>query len=133
MDKESAIEILKEIIEEGWLISDMEKCTAIEACEMAIQAIEENERIKKDIEDLKRSQWFNDGKPARGKSKSNVVRSISYAARKEAIEVVEDLCIKNNMRKVEEELFNKLNPIGTVAISPELPSSIGPMSRFSTN
>ena len=47
MTREKAIEILKEIIEEGRLISDMEKCTAIEACEMGIQAIEENERIKK--------------------------------------------------------------------------------------
>lgn len=40
MTKEEAIEILKEIIDEGWLISDFEKCVAIDACEMAIQALE---------------------------------------------------------------------------------------------
>ena len=35
------------------------------------------------------------------------------------------------MGKVEEELFNKLNPIGTVAISLELPSSIGEWEEIS--
>lgn len=41
MTREEAIEILKEIIDEGWLISDFDKCTAIDACEMAIKAIEQ--------------------------------------------------------------------------------------------
>lgn len=41
MTKQEAIEILKEIIDEGWLISDFDKCTAIDACEMAIKAIEQ--------------------------------------------------------------------------------------------
>jgi hypothetical protein len=39
MIREEAIEILKEIIDEGWLISDFDKCTAIDACEMAIEAL----------------------------------------------------------------------------------------------
>ncbi len=39
MTKEKAIEILEEIIDEGWLISDLEKCVAIDACEMAIEAL----------------------------------------------------------------------------------------------
>lgn len=41
MTREKAIEILKEIIDEGWLISDFEKCVAIDACEMAIEALEQ--------------------------------------------------------------------------------------------
>jgi hypothetical protein len=40
MTREEAIKILEEIIDEGWLISDFEKCTAIDACEMAIEALE---------------------------------------------------------------------------------------------
>lgn len=46
MTKEKAIENLNEIIESGWLISDMDKCTAIDACEMAIDAIEKLDKIK---------------------------------------------------------------------------------------
>lgn len=41
MTREKAIEILKEIIDEGWLISDFEKCVAIDACDMAIKALEQ--------------------------------------------------------------------------------------------
>lgn len=40
MTKKEAIKILKEIIDEGWLISDFDKCIAIDACEMAIKALE---------------------------------------------------------------------------------------------
>ena len=47
MTREKAIEILKEIIDEGWLISDFEKCVAIDACEMAIQALEKETFINK--------------------------------------------------------------------------------------
>jgi hypothetical protein len=41
MTKEQAVEILNEIIDEGWLISDFDKCIAIDACEMAIKALEQ--------------------------------------------------------------------------------------------
>lgn len=41
MTREKAIKILEEIIDEGWLISDFEKCTAIDACEMAIKALKQ--------------------------------------------------------------------------------------------
>lgn len=41
MTREEAIEILKEIIDEGWLISDNNKCTAINVLEMAIKALEQ--------------------------------------------------------------------------------------------
>lgn len=44
MTKEKAIEELKEIIDEGWLISDRNKCTAIDACEMAIKTLEQEPR-----------------------------------------------------------------------------------------
>lgn len=44
MTKKKAIELLKEIIDEGCLISDFEKCPAIEACEMAIEALEQEPR-----------------------------------------------------------------------------------------
>ena len=47
MTREEAIGILKEIIDEGWLISDFEKCTAIDACEMAIEALEREPVIDK--------------------------------------------------------------------------------------
>lgn len=40
-EKEKAIEILEEIIDKGWLISDFEKCVAIDACEMGIEAIKQ--------------------------------------------------------------------------------------------
>lgn len=39
MTREEAIKILNEIIDEGWLISDFDKCIAIDACEMAIKAL----------------------------------------------------------------------------------------------
>ena len=45
MTIDEAIKILKEIIEEGWLISDLDKCTAIDACEMAIKALEQTRLI----------------------------------------------------------------------------------------
>ena len=47
MTRGKAIEILKEIIDEGWLISDFEKCVAIDACEMAIQALEKEPFMNK--------------------------------------------------------------------------------------
>ena len=53
MTREKAIEILKEIIDTGWLISDFEKCVAIDACEMAIEALEQEpilDKIRTEIE-----------------------------------------------------------------------------------
>ena len=44
--EEKAIETLNEIIDEGWLISDMEKCTAIDACEFAIDRIQKYKKIE---------------------------------------------------------------------------------------
>jgi len=46
MTKEEAVEILNFIIEEGWLISDLDKCKAIDACEMAIKALEQESESK---------------------------------------------------------------------------------------
>ena len=46
MTREEAIEVLKEIIDEGWLISDFEKCIAIDACEMAIKALEQEPKTE---------------------------------------------------------------------------------------
>ena len=43
---EKAIENLNDIIDEGWLISDMEKCTAIDACELAIETIHKYQKIQ---------------------------------------------------------------------------------------
>jgi len=45
--EDRSIEILNEIIEEGWLISDMEKCTAIDACELAIDRIHKCQKIER--------------------------------------------------------------------------------------
>ena len=44
--EEKAIKTLNEIIDEGWLISDMEKCTAIDACEFAIDRILKCQKIQ---------------------------------------------------------------------------------------
>lgn len=55
--KEKSIETLKEIIDEGWLISDMEKCTAIDACEFGISAIEKLDKIEQIIADWKADTW----------------------------------------------------------------------------
>ena len=46
MDEDRAIETLNIIIEYGWLISDMEKCTAIDACELAIDRIQKYRKIE---------------------------------------------------------------------------------------
>ena len=47
MDNEEAIRILKEIIEEGWLISDLDKHPVIEACELAIEALLKLDKVEK--------------------------------------------------------------------------------------
>lgn len=60
MDKDKAIEILKEIIDEGWLISDFDKCIAIDACEMAIKSLEAWEKLKEDIEGMKSDRMSGD-------------------------------------------------------------------------
>lgn len=52
--------------------------------------------LLKDIADLKQSPWFNDGKDflIDNYGVADLFRHNSYVARKEAIEIVEDLCIK---------------------------------------
>ena len=47
MDEDRAIDTLNIIIEYGWLISDMEKCTAIDACELAIDRINKCQKIER--------------------------------------------------------------------------------------
>jgi len=52
---EKDIETLNEIIESGWLISDIEKCTAIDACEDAITALKQYpvlDKVRAEIEQL---------------------------------------------------------------------------------
>ena len=44
--EEKAIKTLNEIIDEGWLISDTEKCTAIDACKFAIDRIRKYQKIE---------------------------------------------------------------------------------------
>lgn len=39
MTREEAINVLKEIIDESWIFSDIEKAPTIDACEMAISAL----------------------------------------------------------------------------------------------
>ena len=53
--EEKAIKTLNEIIDEGWLISDMEKCTAIDACEFAINRIHKYQKIEQIINNAKDS------------------------------------------------------------------------------
>lgn len=48
--EEKAIKTLNEIIDEGWLISDMEKCDAIDACEFAIDRIHKYQKIQEVLE-----------------------------------------------------------------------------------
>ncbi len=61
--KEKAIKILEEIIDEGWLISDFDKCTAIDACEMAIEALEQGsilDKARAEITNLADSDAYGD-------------------------------------------------------------------------
>ena len=46
MTNEEAIKILNEMIDYGWLISDMDKCVAIESLDMAINALKIFEQAK---------------------------------------------------------------------------------------
>ena len=55
--EEKAIKTLNEIIDEGWLISDMEKCTAIDACEFAIDRIYKYQKIEQIIDDCDLEAW----------------------------------------------------------------------------
>lgn len=57
MTREEAIKNLQEIIEEGWLISDFDKCTAIDACEMAIKALEQEPVLDKIRAEIKEWYW----------------------------------------------------------------------------
>jgi len=53
---EKDIEMLNEIIESGWLISDLEKCPAIDACEDAITALKQYpvlDKVRAEIEERK--------------------------------------------------------------------------------
>lgn len=53
---EKDIETLNYIIESGWLISDLEKCTAIDACEDAITALKQYpvlDKVRAEIEERK--------------------------------------------------------------------------------
>jgi len=62
MTREEAIKILEEIIDEGWLISDFDKCTAIDACEMAIRALEQEPKtghwIEHDWEKMREKGYY---------------------------------------------------------------------------
>lgn len=52
---EKDIETLNEIIETGWLISDFEKCTAIDACEDAITALKQYpvlDKVRAELEQI---------------------------------------------------------------------------------
>ena len=55
--EEKAIKTLNEIIDEGWLISDMEKCTAIDACEFAIDRIHKYQKIEQILDDCDLEAW----------------------------------------------------------------------------
>lgn len=56
--EEKAIKTLNEIIDEGWLISDMEKCTAIDACEFAIDRIRKYQKIERYMEKLEKNGQY---------------------------------------------------------------------------
>ena len=43
---DKAIKMLEEIIDEGWLISDLEKCPAIDSCELAIDIMRKYQKIQ---------------------------------------------------------------------------------------
>ena len=47
-------------------------------------------QILSEIEKLKQSPWFNNGK-----NNPDIAQSIAYQARKEAVEIVELLCIRS--------------------------------------
>ena len=45
MTIDKAIKMQEEIIDEGWLISDLEKCPAIDSCELAINIMHKYQKI----------------------------------------------------------------------------------------
>ena len=71
--------------------ADMEEKTTINSTKTTITDGDLISRtdLLKDIADLKKSLWFNDGK-----YNKDLFRRNSYVARKEAVEIIEDLCIK---------------------------------------
>ena len=92
MTNEEAITRLKGLYGNGY--SEQEQ-----ALDMAIRALKNEQTdgelisrkdLLKDIADLKKSPWFNEGKDIKDLFQRN-----SYVARKEAVEIIEDLCIKN--------------------------------------
>lgn len=75
MTREEAIKNLQEIIEEGWLISDFDKCTAIDACEMAIKALEQ-EPCEDAITRILKRMWNCRGKHTTSIDKTKMERII---------------------------------------------------------
>ena len=63
MTNEEAIKILNEMIEYGWLISDWDKCVAIEALDMAIQSLSAENTAE--LQPIIRGKWLNVSKPIR--------------------------------------------------------------------
>lgn len=97
MTKEEAIEILDKIahISDSEVIKYSIKVTA-EAFEMAIAALKvepcedtiSRKHLLSGIDELMQSPWFNNGKD------DDMITHYGYVERKEAVEVVRDLCVK---------------------------------------
>lgn len=89
MPNEEAIKVLEMVEAHG--IADRAKRTAIRKLknEQTDGDLISRTDLLKDIADLKKSPWFNSGKDIKDLFQHN-----SYVARKEAAEIIEDLCIK---------------------------------------
>lgn len=62
---EKDIKMLNEIIESGWLISDLEKCPAIDACEDAITALKQYPVLDKVMAEIEERKLNSGGEPNR--------------------------------------------------------------------
>ena len=98
MTKEKAIEILEQRKHCAECVADCTCDECKEVFDMAICALKNEQTdgdlisrtdLLKDIAELKKSPWFN-----RGKDIKDLFQHNSYVARKEAVEIIEDLCIK---------------------------------------
>jgi len=61
MTIDKAIKMQEEIIDEGWLISDLEKCPAIDSCELAIDIMRKYQKI----EQIRHRVKYTDLEPAK--------------------------------------------------------------------
>ena len=98
----------------------------------------DRDEVLKNIDDLEKSPWFN-----KGKNLKNLTQYMCYLERKEAVEVVRDLCIKNVLDKPDKkcsvDIGKRLNialqrkDMKQIDLAVKMGCSIGAISRYLSN